>query len=286
MRRITPKFTPSASPKAPSSPREGQSTTPPSQPTHSGNSGIEQPAPKPAPKPAAPEPSANRPISSDLPCVLPTPCDPSDPRVKITHFENPAPATDTELSNKGYKPPRRDQGEFGQKSAQGPSLYPAEGSPLPPPSDYGPPPTLKPTLQPDNWNGYHDHSGRPDDQTQSYGHRPQTLANLTKMHNKRAIQARRRQTQHHRRRDKVLQGLISQGRRPRPNCLLRREIGNIRWIHGEDDPADAMTKSNANKAFKTFVDNYCITLRLHGWVKRDNYTTPSLRSPNSSSTSV
>ncbi|KAI1762534.1 hypothetical protein GGR53DRAFT_521652 [Hypoxylon sp. FL1150] len=48
----------------------------------------------------------------------------------------------------------------------------------------------------------------------------------------------------------------------------RREINEIRWIHGEDNPADAMTKSNANKALRTFIDNNSLTMRLKGWVKR------------------
>ncbi|KAI1798510.1 putative transposase [Daldinia bambusicola] len=40
-------------------------------------------------------------------------------------------------------------------------------------------------------------------------------------------------------------------------------------IHGEDNPADAMTKSNANKALKEFIDTNRIRLRLQGWVKRN-----------------
>ncbi|XDG08264.1 hypothetical protein ABKA04_007879 [Annulohypoxylon sp. FPYF3050] len=49
----------------------------------------------------------------------------------------------------------------------------------------------------------------------------------------------------------------------------RREIGDVRWIHGEDNPADAMTKSNANKALKTFIETNRLTPRLQGWVKRN-----------------
>ena len=34
----------------------------------------------------------------------------------------------------------------------------------------------------------------------------------------------------------------------------RRELFEIRWINGQDNPADAMTKANPNKALETFVD--------------------------------
>jgi len=34
----------------------------------------------------------------------------------------------------------------------------------------------------------------------------------------------------------------------------RRELFKIRWINGQDNPTDAMTKPNPNKALKVFVD--------------------------------
>jgi len=49
----------------------------------------------------------------------------------------------------------------------------------------------------------------------------------------------------------------------------RRELFEIRWIHGNDNPADAMTKSNPNNALKEFIDTNRITLRVQGWVKRE-----------------
>jgi hypothetical protein len=42
-------------------------------------------------------------------------------------------------------------------------------------------------------------------------------------------------------------------------CQLyeRRELLEIRWINGQDNPADAITKSNPNKALEKFLDtNY------------------------------
>ncbi|KAI1000950.1 hypothetical protein K3495_g7246 [Podosphaera aphanis] len=48
----------------------------------------------------------------------------------------------------------------------------------------------------------------------------------------------------------------------------KREIDEIRWIHGEDNPADAMTKSNPNKALERLVLNNKTTIRMQGWVQR------------------
>jgi hypothetical protein len=48
------------------------------------------------------------------------------------------------------------------------------------------------------------------------------------------------------------------------------EIRWIRWIHGQDNPADAMTKGDANRALQTFIDRNRITLRIQGRVKRDD----------------
>lgn len=48
----------------------------------------------------------------------------------------------------------------------------------------------------------------------------------------------------------------------------RREIYDIRWIHGDSNPADAMTKASLNKALETFISNNELTIRLEGWVKR------------------
>jgi len=49
----------------------------------------------------------------------------------------------------------------------------------------------------------------------------------------------------------------------------RREITEIRWIHGDDNPADAMTKSSPNRALEHFVDNNELTIRMNGFVQRD-----------------
>jgi hypothetical protein len=48
----------------------------------------------------------------------------------------------------------------------------------------------------------------------------------------------------------------------------RRELFEIRWINGQDNPADAMTKANPNKALETFVDTNTLRVRVEGWVKR------------------
>jgi hypothetical protein len=48
----------------------------------------------------------------------------------------------------------------------------------------------------------------------------------------------------------------------------RRELTEVRWINGEDNPADAMTKINANKTLERFLDDNEITVRMEGWVDR------------------
>lgn len=48
----------------------------------------------------------------------------------------------------------------------------------------------------------------------------------------------------------------------------RRELAEVRWINGDDNPADSMTKSNPNKALKNFVDANRIKVRVDGWVTR------------------
>jgi hypothetical protein len=49
----------------------------------------------------------------------------------------------------------------------------------------------------------------------------------------------------------------------------RRELFEIRWINGQDNPADAMTKTNPNKTLETLVDTNSLRVRVEGWVKRD-----------------
>jgi hypothetical protein len=49
----------------------------------------------------------------------------------------------------------------------------------------------------------------------------------------------------------------------------RRELYEIRWINGLDNPADAMTKATPNKALENFVSTNQIRIRVEGWVKRE-----------------
>jgi hypothetical protein len=44
----------------------------------------------------------------------------------------------------------------------------------------------------------------------------------------------------------------------------RRELAEVRWINGQDNPADAMTKATPNKMLQGFLDNNEITVRLEG----------------------
>jgi hypothetical protein len=44
----------------------------------------------------------------------------------------------------------------------------------------------------------------------------------------------------------------------------RREIAEVRWINGNDNPADAMTKANPNKALERLVDTNKTSIRVEG----------------------
>lgn len=48
----------------------------------------------------------------------------------------------------------------------------------------------------------------------------------------------------------------------------RREIDEVRWIDGRDNPADALTKSAANDALKRLVDGGRLQVRVEAWVDR------------------
>lgn len=47
-----------------------------------------------------------------------------------------------------------------------------------------------------------------------------------------------------------------------------REITEIKWIHGYNNPADSMTKSKPSSALKTLIDTNCINLDTTEWVER------------------
>jgi hypothetical protein len=48
----------------------------------------------------------------------------------------------------------------------------------------------------------------------------------------------------------------------------RRELHEIRWIHGDDNPADALTKASPNKTLERFISSGTATIRMEGWVTR------------------
>ena len=48
----------------------------------------------------------------------------------------------------------------------------------------------------------------------------------------------------------------------------RRELFEIRWINGHDNPADAMTKLTPNKTLETFIDTNKLRIRVEGRVTR------------------
>ena len=48
----------------------------------------------------------------------------------------------------------------------------------------------------------------------------------------------------------------------------RREITEVRWIKGENNPADSMTKTKPCSALKTLIDTNRINLIASEWVER------------------
>ena len=45
-----------------------------------------------------------------------------------------------------------------------------------------------------------------------------------------------------------------------------RQEMEIRWINGQDNPADVMTKASPNRALETFVIENELVVRFEGWV--------------------
>ncbi|EED22459.1 hypothetical protein TSTA_097080 [Talaromyces stipitatus ATCC 10500] len=52
----------------------------------------------------------------------------------------------------------------------------------------------------------------------------------------------------------------------------RQEIAEIKWIDGESNPADAMTKSKPCRALQALIDTNKLNINVDGWVERS--TTP------------
>jgi len=48
----------------------------------------------------------------------------------------------------------------------------------------------------------------------------------------------------------------------------RRELHEVRWIHGDDNLADGFTKTAPNRALERFVDDNRALVRMEGWVSR------------------
>jgi hypothetical protein len=48
----------------------------------------------------------------------------------------------------------------------------------------------------------------------------------------------------------------------------RRELAEIRWIEGDSNPADAMTKATPNRALELMVSTNRLDIRIQGYVQR------------------
>ena len=55
----------------------------------------------------------------------------------------------------------------------------------------------------------------------------------------------------------------------------RREITEVKWIDGNSNPADTMTKSKASTALSKLIDSNTIKLKPVGWIKRKTSITDS-----------
>ena len=47
----------------------------------------------------------------------------------------------------------------------------------------------------------------------------------------------------------------------------RQEITEVKWIHGNHNPADSMTKDKPSSALKTLIDTNCINISTTEWVE-------------------
>jgi hypothetical protein len=49
----------------------------------------------------------------------------------------------------------------------------------------------------------------------------------------------------------------------------RHEITKVKWISGNDNLADAMTKAKPCQALKTLINTNKLDLKVNEWVERD-----------------
>ena len=49
----------------------------------------------------------------------------------------------------------------------------------------------------------------------------------------------------------------------------RREIIEVKWIRGGNNPVDAMTKAKPCQALKTLINTNKLDLEVNKWVERD-----------------
>ena len=49
----------------------------------------------------------------------------------------------------------------------------------------------------------------------------------------------------------------------------RREITEVKWINGRDNPADAITKAKLYQALKTLINTNRLNLEVMEWVEWD-----------------
>ena len=49
---------------------------------------------------------------------------------------------------------------------------------------------------------------------------------------------------------------------------VRREIAEVKWIKGESNPADSMTKAKPSNALRLLIESNKVELEVEEWVER------------------
>jgi hypothetical protein len=48
----------------------------------------------------------------------------------------------------------------------------------------------------------------------------------------------------------------------------QKDVFEIRWINGQDNPANAIIKATSNRTLSTLINTNRLCLRVQGWVQR------------------
>ena len=60
---------------------------------------------------------------------------------------------------------------------------------------------------------------------------------------------------------------------PLRQLYKQKKLLEIHWINSQNNPVDAIIKSNPNKALEKFLNTNCLKVQIKGWVKRGEKST-------------